>query len=477
MSRLLQIENFIRPCAHVISMILHTDVTVVDDELNRIYGTASYHTESVPSSAAYKSSVFFERLLKSGNSKLVTDISQDPYCNGCQNHDKCTIKAEMGYPLNHHGDIVGVIGISAFTDEAASYIKENHRKLNEFLKYIAILISNQLDSTEQEVLLQNKLTYVTQYTSSYNLLGNSPQLLNVLRMGQKVAASDSTVLITGESGTGKEQLARFLHANSRRKDGPMITINCAAIPENLVESELFGYESGSFTGAKKGGSIGKFELADKGTIFLDEIGELPLLTQTKLLRVLQEHTIERIGGRKSVPVDIRVIAATNQNLENMVEQHTFRQDLYYRLNVIPMELPPLRERGDDITLLAEHFLWQFNRLLHKNLQGFDYQAEALLKAYNWPGNIRELRNIVEFLVNIAEGSLITAEDLPSHLRQGQKSVQVPSLSLSEIVSNYERSVLKTFLKDAETREEKLLIAQKLGLSQATLYRKMRQYEL
>ncbi len=475
MGKLSQIESFIKPCADVIASIIQADVTVVDEQLNRIYGTSSYQTFT--EEVQRKSSVFFDEILTSGQAKLVTDVHNDHVCEKCKHRDICVVQAEMGYPIQDQGEIIGIIGISAFEQEAGEYIRENYQKLVEFLKYISILICSQLKTEEQAVMLKKQLGEVSRQTSRYHIIGESPGMVEILTLGKKIAPSDSTVLITGESGTGKEEMAKFLHVNSARCDGPMITVNCGAIPENLIESELFGYEGGSFTGARKGGAPGKFELANHGTLFLDEIGELPLLAQTKLLRALQERAIERIGGQKTIPVDIRIVAATNRSLKEMVENHSFREDLYYRLNVIPMEMPPLRERGKDILLLAQHFLREYNRVLHKKIQGFDYNAQMLLQTYSWPGNIRELRNMIEFLVNIVEGNLITAQDLPAHISNGVKASSGTRLTLSELTQNYEKSILQAYLKDAVTKEDKLKAAKELGISQATLYRKLSQYQL
>ena len=476
-TRLAQIESFIKPCAEVISSIIRAEVTVVDEELNRIYGTGFYQSEEVPAIVKKKSSAFFGSILREGTPKLVTDICNDAVCKECERHDLCTIKAEMGYPLEEQGEIIGIIGISAFEEKAGEYIKENYDRLLEFLKYIGILICSQLKTVEQVHSMSKQLGEVSRQTSQYHLIGESEKMRRLIALGRRVAASDSTVLITGESGTGKEEMAKFLHANSGRHNGPMIAINCGAIPENLIESELFGYEGGSFTGAKKGGAAGKFELANHGTLFLDEVGELPMIAQTRFLRVLQERKVERIGGTKPIPIDIRIVAATNRNLEEMVSNHTFRQDLYYRLNVIPMEMPPLREREDDIIILAQHFLCHYNSTLHKNIHGFDYESQMLLMAYSWPGNIRELKNLIEFLVNIAEGELITAGDLPAHILTRNPLVPSTKLSLSELMQNYEKSILSAYLKNKASADDKLQIAKELGISQATLYRKLSRYNL
>ena len=475
MSRLSQIESFIKPCVDVISTFVHTQITVVDEELNRICGTNFY--KEVPEKFRRKSSVFFQKVLISGYPKLVTQVREDPYCEECKSREICTIHAELGYPIDYQGEIIGVIGIAATETEEANYLIENQERLIEFMKYLGILIANQLESVEQTEKLEQQLSEVSQATARYHIMGSSPKMKEMIKMGYTVANSDSTVLLTGESGTGKEEFAKFLHANSQRNKGPMIAVNCGAIPGNLIESELFGYEGGSFTGAKKGGAIGKFELADKGTLFLDEVGELPLMAQTKLLRALQERKIERVGGTKEIPVNIRIVAATNKNLREMVKKGMFREDLYYRLSVIPMEIPPLRERGKDIKELAYYFLRDYNKILHKNIHGFDYQAEMTLETYEWPGNVRELKNVVEFLVNMVQGDLITVGDLPQYMLRREMFVEQRGKTLNQMLQNYEKSILESYIKDTKNREEKMEAAKKLGISQATLYRKLSQYDL
>src|SRR5215813_4940819 len=245
----------------------------------------------------------------------------------------------------------------------------------------------------------------------FGLVGQSPEIQNIFAVIEKVADTPSTVLITGESGTGKELIAKALHENSARREGHFIKINCAAIPKTLMESELFGYEKGAFTGAV-GSKPGRFELADKGTLFLDEIGEIPVEMQVKLLRVLQESEFERVGGIKTIKVDVRLIAATNRDLQEEIAAGNFREDLYYRLNVVPIHIPPLRERREDIAMLVEHFVGKFNERLKKNIEGVDAEALDRLVGHNWPGNIRELENVLERTILFCEGPRIRASDLP-----------------------------------------------------------------
>ncbi|MEL7563784.1 MAG: sigma 54-interacting transcriptional regulator [Dehalobacterium sp.] len=310
-----------------------------------------------------------------------------------------------------------------------------------------------------------------------NILGNSDSINMLKQQVQRVARSNSTVLIRGESGTGKELFARAIHAESKRNKGPFIGINCAAIPETLLESELFGYEEGSFTGAKKGGKLGKFELAQQGTLFLDEIGDMPLHLQVKLLRVLEEKSFERIGGISPVKFEARLITATNRDLESMVKRGEFREDFYYRLNVIPFYIPPLRERIEDIILLLQHFLNYYNPILNKSISGFTKEAETILVNYQWPGNIRELQNAVEYCAHMADGQYIEKIHLPQKIQQtiftnNDKPLGIRSLDFveKELIIN----ALKIYGNSLEGKKN---AAAALGIGLTTLYRKGKKYDI
>ncbi|MCF6096459.1 sigma 54-interacting transcriptional regulator [Thermovorax subterraneus] len=292
----------------------------------------------------------------------------------------------------------------------------------------------------------------------------------------KIANTDSTVLITGESGTGKEVVANVIHELSPRKGNNLVKINCAAIPANILESELFGYEDGAFTGARKGGKVGKFELADKGTIFLDEIGEMSVEMQAKLLRVLQEREIERIGGSTPKKVDVRIIAATNQDLERKVSKGEFREDLYYRLNVVRIHLPPLRERVEDIPLICNQLLKKYSEKFNKKVDGIEEKAMEYLKNYSWPGNVRELENVIERAFNFIEEGTIKLEHLPENILRGMflncikmKSKDYNHTTLSEI----EKQSLINALKVCNGNKSRA--ARMLGISRAGLYQKLRKY--
>ncbi|MBA1334124.1 MAG: hypothetical protein HPY66_1608 [Firmicutes bacterium] len=309
-----------------------------------------------------------------------------------------------------------------------------------------------------------------------DILGTSSIMAQVKEQAAKAAGSSSTILIRGESGTGKELFARAIHSQSSRKDGPFVTLNCAAIPESLLESELFGYEEGAFTGAKRGGKPGKFELASGGTIFLDEIGDMPLYLQAKLLRVLQEKRIEKVGGLSSIAVDVRVIAATHKDLEGMMAKGEFREDLYYRLNVIPLHIPPLRDRKGDIGMLADSFISKYNHLLGKSIAGMTDEAARAVMSYPWPGNVRELENAIEYASNMCTGELLGVEHLPERILVRLESGA--SAAETEDIKKASKELEKNIILDnmriygASTRDKEL-IAKKLGISLSTLYRRLR----
>jgi transcriptional regulator with PAS, ATPase and Fis domain len=301
------------------------------------------------------------------------------------------------------------------------------------------------------------------------IYGHSPRLKEVMRLANKVAQTNAAVLIRGESGTGKELFARAIHKASRRRERPFVAINCGAIPPNLFESELFGYEGGAFTGAAKKGKKGAFELADGGTLFLDEIGEMQFEMQVKLLRVLQENLYFRVGGAKEVKVDVRIVAATNKDLEKMVDEGLFRRDLYYRLNVVAIEIPPLREHKGDIPELVYQFIYEFSQAHAKEVNDISSDLMGALVKYNWPGNVRELRNVIERLVVLTEGRVINKEYLPPALLEKlhSKTGEVGEILLETATKNVERKIIMKALQDAGGNKRKA--AQLLGIPRSTLY--------
>jgi len=337
-----------------------------------------------------------------------------------------------------------------FLDEAGNLVKviTVMRNMTELVR-----LQEELRETEKKKQhYKDQLNTLKNERSINSFVGKDPSIQRVKELIDYVAKTDATVLLTGETGSGKEVVAREIYRKSNRKDGPYVKVNCSAIPENLLESELFGYVKGAFTGADKKDKKGLFEIANNGTILLDEIGEMPMKLQTKLLRVLQEREITRVGGTESIKIDTRVIVSTNEELEKLIQQNLFRADLYYRLNVFPIKLPSLRERRGDIPEIAAAFLNKFNQLYGKN-KSFDSSAIAALVKHDWPGNVRELENIVERMVIISANKILTHEDVLSILYMGEKNpsgamgVDVRKVGLKEAVRIFEKEILEEILRE------------------------------
>jgi transcriptional regulator with PAS, ATPase and Fis domain len=312
------------------------------------------------------------------------------------------------------------------------------------------------------------------------LVGKSPHMLKLYDLIETVAQTDTTILISGESGTGKEVAANAIHFKSLRKDGPFIKVNCSAIPETLLETELFGHERGAFTGAFRQRK-GRFETAHDGTLFLDEVGEISSTVQVKLLRVLQERQFERVGGNETISVDVRLICATQRDLKEEIRKGNFREDLYYRLNVVPILLPPLRERREDVLLLGEHFISKFSQKMGKDISGLSGEAKALLLKYSFPGNIRELENMLERAIALIKGKVIEAEDLPEEvcgkttpIRDLCEKIQ-GSKPLATAVNLFEKEYIQDVLE--KTRGKKGQAAELLGISRKTLWEKIKELEI
>lgn len=361
-------------------------------------------------------------------------------------------------PLFIDGEFKGVIS----TSRPVSLIKELMSKLNKS--------EQELDYYKNEFLRQ-----LSKNSSFKNIIGSTRTLKDIMYMCQKASETTSTVLIRGESGTGKELIAKAIHNNSNRKNKPFVRVNCASIPENLLESELFGYEKGAFTGAVQS-KPGKFAIADTGTIFLDEIGDMPLSMQVKLLRVLQEREIESVGGIAPKNIDVRVIAATNRNLEEMIEEGSFREDLYYRLNVLGINLPPLRERKEDIPELVEHFITKLNKKLNKSILGINQDALNLLIEYSWPGNIRELENIMERAINLCDGDYIDSKYLPSYLKPIESTSFALNIDVDHILpfEEYEKQIIEAAMKKYKSFNK---AGKALGLTHRTVSLKCKKYNI
>lgn len=367
----------------------------------------------------------------------------------------------MRLPLRENGKLTGAVGKIMFRDV------QDLRTLAEKLD----LLENKIKFYEKE--LEHYQKY--RYTFS-SIMGSSPAILKAKALAEKAAQGKSTVLLLGESGTGKELFAHAIHAAGPRRNKPFVRVNCGAIPSELIEAELFGYDAGAFTGAKKGGKPGKFEIANGGTIFLDEIGDLPLGMQAKVLRVLQEKEVERVGSNQLLELDIRIIAATHRDIEKMVSSGEFRRDLYYRLNVFTIQIPPLREREGDIVLLSEYLLAKIEREMGVKPKLLDHSVEDLFKIYPWTGNVRELQNALERAINVAEGERIFIRDLPLYLQdlEGGHTPRILQPLALEVAEAERKSILKALKL---TGGNKAKAADILGIHRTNLYRKMEKYGL
>lgn len=418
------------------------------------------------------------KVIQTGKSFIVPKISQEPLFLDRTATRRILRDQELSFicvPIKKGDQVVGTLSVDRPYEEAYS-LNEGERLLSIVATMIAQHVINlesiQLESEklrEENRRLRDELSRKYQIT---NIVGTSNKMREVFQMISQVCRSNATALIRGESGTGKELAANAIHYNSQRAKQPFVKVNCASLPANLIESELFGHEKGAFTGAIRQ-KPGKFELANKGTIFLDEIGSVDMEVQVKLLRVLQEKEFERVGGFHTIKTDIRIIAATSKNLEESVEEGTFRSDLYYRLNVFPVYMPPLRERKTDILLLADFFLEKYSKENQKDIRRLSTPAIDMLMQYHWPGNVRELENCIERAVLLCEDSVIHSYHLPPTLQTGEESDTVPALSLEESVANIEREMIIDALKN--THGNMVKAAQLLRVTDRKFTYKVKKY--
>jgi PAS domain S-box-containing protein len=595
MSVLSGIKESVQQVAEAISIAVGLEVEIVDDKLSILGGTGYYHGRigKQEEDGNLEGNYLYARVLRTGKTQYVEDAQNyKGYDQPVVGNTRLGELAEICTPIVLKGNIIGIIGLVAFSEEQQHIIRDKRESMTVFLEKMADLLSAKADQQETlenvevsrdeiSIVLEtahegmfalDKKGYVKHcnnraatlfgtnkgiligkhiskimpgspaikvldtgrgYTENeeifkvegrqhhfivtvepflsgdeidgvvisfrdieeaqklvYNfntrkikntvddIIGSSEKIMVAKKQALITARSNSTVLITGESGTGKEMFAKAIHYASPRGDKPFITVNCGAIPETLLESELFGYEKGAFTGASEKGKEGKFELADGGTIFLDEIGDMPLHLQVKILHVLQNMRFDRVGGSRNVIVDVRVIAATNKDLEKLIEEGSFREDLYYRLSVIPLSIPPLRERKDDIKLLMYHFLKKYNSFMNKKIERFSPEVEEIYTNHNWPGNVRELENAVEYGVNMAFGNVIGIDEVPARiLKKEEEMVKFKNLDkpLAEQVKLFEREVITKKLR--QYKGVKDTVAKELGLSRATLYRKLAELDI
>lgn len=596
MSVLIGIKESVQQVAEAISIALGVDVEIVDNKLSILGGTGPYYGRvgQKEEGGDLESNYLYARVLRTGVTQYVEDAKKDKnYDATGAGHTFSGELAEICTPIVLAGEIIGIIGLVAFTEKQKIILADKNRNMTDFVEKMADLLAAKADQQEtlenvevsrdemstvletahEGIFALDRKGYVKHcnnraadlfdttkhdligrhisklmpgspaikvletgrgYTENeeifrvdnngqhhfivtvkpfsladeiggvvvsfrdieeaqklvYNfntrtikntvddIIGTSEKIMVAKKQALITARGNSTVLITGESGTGKEMFAKAIHYASSRGDSPFITVNCGAIPENLLESELFGYEKGAFTGASEKGKVGKFELADGGTIFLDEIGDMPLHLQVKILHVLQNMRFERVGGNKNIIVDVRVIAATNKDLEKLIAEGEFREDLYYRLSVIPLSIPPLRERRTDIKMLMYHFLKKYNVFMSRNIQGFSREVEELYMSHDWPGNVRELENAVEYGTNMAFGNVIDMEEVPARiLKKEEEIVKFRNLDkpLSEQVRLYEKEIISKKLKQHNGVKD--TVAKDLGLSRATLYRKLAELDI
>ncbi|WP_157087680.1 sigma-54 interaction domain-containing protein [Oceanobacillus damuensis] len=360
-------------------------------------------------------------------------------------------------PLYSEGKIVGAVGTVLYRDT------KEWMKMNAHIRDLLM----EIEHYRKKLMDQSGATYTLS-----DIVGSSEQLNKVKEKVKKVSAGDVSVLLKGESGTGKELFAHSIHHLSERSSKPFIKINCAAIPEELLESELFGYVEGAFTGARKDGKLGKFQLADGGTLFLDEIGDMPLNAQVKILRVLQEGEVESIGSEKTQKVDVRIIAATNQPLEKLIEENRFREDLFYRINVVQIKIPPLRERPEDIRVIANYLLGKITRNSGKRVMGLEDAVKDLFMNYRWPGNVRELENVIESAVHLTQSDVIRLEDLPEQMKANPFAVK-QGTSLKDILSHTEKHAIEQALK--KVNGDKVKAAKSLGIGKSSFYEKLKKH--
>jgi len=454
-------------------------VFLVDDEQKTLKMAASVGYKDDLAKTKYKMGEGLTgRIAETGKPIVAPQVSKEPlFLNRMSSWEPKRNREQsfVGVPINLDYKTLGVLIVNL------SY--KGNRDFESTKKFLmltasALVQAIRLDQVrkierqrliDENVILKQKLV---EEFSFHNIIGNSREMREVYEKVTQVARANTTVLIRGESGTGKELIAQAIYYNSQRSDGPFIRVNCAAIPENLIESEFFGYEKGAFTGAvsrKKG----RFELANGGTIFLDEIGDLSPMTQIKLLRVLQEQEFERVGGTETIKVDVRILAATNADLEQLMSDGKFREDLYYRLNVYTIMLPPLRERKTDILLLADHFMLKYGRKHGKPIKRISTPAIDMLRVYHWPGNVRELENCIERAVLVCEDQVIHSYHLPPTLQTAESSNTKPHKTLADAVAGFEKELIQDALKS--TRGNRAKAARLLDTTERIIGYKISRY--
>ncbi|MCX5725714.1 MAG: sigma 54-interacting transcriptional regulator [Candidatus Saganbacteria bacterium] len=454
-------------------------ITLVDPRTNELHIEVAHGlTKAEKERGRYKiGEGITGKVVESGQPMVIPDIGEEPLFLNRTQARKNLEKRKFAFlcvPIKAGNKVIGAL--------SADHLFKGNISYEEDIKLLTIIASmvgqavkiRELAEKDKQAVVQENIKLREQIKGKFrfgNVIYTSPLMEGVLEGARQVAQTQATVLLYGESGTGKELVASAIHFASPRSEKPLIKVACAALPENLLEAELFGYERGAFTGAMER-KPGRFEMADDGTIFLDEIGDLTLFTQVKLLRVLQEKEFERLGGTQSIKIDVRVICATHRDLEKMVKEGKFREDLFYRINVFPITLPPLRERKEDIPLLFAHFTHKYNKENGKNIDGINRSALDMLVAYDWPGNVRELENVIERAVIVCQKDLIAPRDLPANLLMKEVEIKAKGTTLPHIVESIEKQKIEEALEKYKSQRK---AAKALGITERMLGYKIRKY--
>jgi len=480
----LNLENAIESILKVLSDSLEMQrgtITLVNPRTNELHiEIAQGLTREEKERGRYKiGEGITGKVVETGQPMVVKDIGAEPlFLNKTKARDLESRKyAFLCVPIKIGNKIVGALSVDHLFKGDISY-EEDVKILTIIASMVgqAVRIRELADKEKQAVISENiKLKQELKGKYKFgNIIYGSKPMESVLVAVTQVAQTSTAVLLRGESGTGKELIASAIHYASPRAKNPLIKVACAALPENLLESELFGYERGAFTGAMER-KLGRFEMANGGTLFLDEIGDLSLATQVKLLRVLQEKEFERLGGTQTIKVDVRLICATHRNLEEMVKERKFREDLFYRINVFPITIPPLRERKEDIPVLVDHFIEQHNKENKKKIKGINREALDMLMAYDWPGNVRQLENIIERAVVLAQKELITPAELPTNIQKAMETeISSTNITLPELVESIEKQKIEEALAKHKTQKS---AAKALGITERMLGYKIKNYKI
>ncbi len=451
---------------------MKTRILIVDDEYDALEMMEEFFRNNGYETTKAKNGIdALEKIQECEPDVILTDMKM-PKMNGM----------ELLEIVNKEHPDIAVIMITAYGNVESAVDAMKRGAKDYILKPLRLdeILSKVEKIAQMKSLIQENSRLRAELSQKYNfenIIGNTPEMQKLFELIRAVSQTPSTVLIRGENGTGKELIANAIHYNSERAKKPLIKVNCGVLSDSLLESELFGHVKGAFTGAIRD-KLGRFELANGGTIFLDEIGDITPRMQIKLLRVLQEKEFEKVGGTETIKVDVRILAATNRDLEEAMEKGEFRQDLYYRLNVIPIEVPPLRDRRDDIPLLVHHFVQRFNKEFGKNILNVDQAAMHHLMEYHWPGNIRELENVIERAIVLSQNQVLTVADFPGHITSSQAypPLQIsPEDTLTDIVDEFEKTIILKALR--ENNNNKLRTAEKLGIHRSTFMSKLKKYDI